>query len=85
MLHINPGATSLGRTKDSANGGRSISLPRRGSRQIIDIEEEEEEEDGVKRDEDGEEFEEVEAFSPLGPDDIVETLLPDIDDRAEAG
>lgn len=67
-LHINSGVNGgSSRSRETSVGSRSTSLPRRRSGQII----EEEDEDEV---------EEVDAFSPIAHGDVEESLLDDDED-----
>ena len=73
MLHIAPALSSTGsRSREPSVGSRSTSIPRRRSGQII----EEEDED---------EIEEVEAFSPIGAGDVEETILEGSGDDERVG
>ena len=63
MLHINPGATgaSSSRSREASVGSRSTSLPRGRSGQTIAEENEDE-------------VEEVDSFSPTAPEDVVRVV-----------
>ena len=70
MLHINPGATSASsnRSREASVGSRSTSLPRQRSGPTI-------------AEEDEDEVEEVEAFSPIAPGDVVERVVEEGEDE----
>ena len=72
-LHINSNLNSGGRSREPSVSGRSTSLPRQNGGTTIAEEDEEEE------------VEEVEAFSPIGPNDVEETIEEGETSRARGG
>ena len=67
-LHINSNLNTNVRSREHSVGSRSTSIPRQGGGATI-------------AEEDEDEIEEVEAFSPIGPNDVEET----IDDTGQDG
>ena len=63
MLHINPTRSPAGRGRDTSVGSRSASAAGRRSGEIVQIQEEDEDE-----------IEEVEAFSPVASAEVEETV-----------
>ena len=70
MLHINSSLNAGSRSREPSVGGRSASLPRQNGGTTI-------------TEEDEEEVEEVDNFSPVGPNDVEETIDQSEFDRSQ--